>query len=150
MLRLRSWLPAGWLTVKSDRYSIFLTSFPYSVATEARSSMLSDSRISSRYSVYVFFCMTSTNSGFNASSGVCRRILSLSVPVRKSALNNAQYEGFPPLDTGVTARRLYTPHTGSAALHPSNGRALDSNSAIPPLPPGTESQLSSVLPHQYR
>ena len=51
-LRLRSWRPAGWLAVNSDiRCSIFLTSFPYSATTQARSSILPDSRISSRYSI---------------------------------------------------------------------------------------------------
>ena len=61
---LRSSQPAGWLAVNSDiRCSIFLTSFPYSATTIARSSMLSDRRRSSRYSIYGCLCRASTNKG---------------------------------------------------------------------------------------
>ena len=62
--------PAGWLAINSDiRCSIFLTSFPYSATTKARSSMLSDRRRSNRYSIYGCLCRASTNKEFQSSSG---------------------------------------------------------------------------------
>ena len=56
--------------------------------------------------------------------------------------------GFPPLDTGVKARRLYTPHRRCRPVPAQWALPLDPSSALPPLHPATEGSPPSVLPHR--